>query len=113
MSRLDLAFSGIVAAGGSAWSVFLAQAGTVDPTTAYASLAIYGPLGVISMWGLWRLREKDKEHAATIASLAKTHEEEREQDRAVLVGHMRDMTQAQSKVVEELGRIRGLLERGP
>ncbi|HWG91097.1 MAG TPA: hypothetical protein VNZ52_09655 [Candidatus Thermoplasmatota archaeon] len=38
-------------------------AGAVDPGTTLMGLAVYGSLGLITLYLLWRSRERDREHA--------------------------------------------------
>lgn len=80
---------------GTAGSIILAQAGAIDPSQAVVGLATYGPLGIVSLFLLWRMREKDREHAAervtTTASIERLKDstDDGNQTLSMILEHMR------------------------
>lgn len=81
MDRLVVVASGVVGVLGSVGSVFLAQAGALEPSQTIVGLATYGPLGIVALFLLVRNREKDREHAAEREADRARHASEREADR--------------------------------
>lgn len=65
-------------------------------------LVTYGPLGVVSMFLLWRIREKDREHAA-----------ERRADREALDASLRALGEETREGNRELVAIHALLRDRP
>lgn len=63
---------------GAGGAFVLAAADLVTGEAAVSGLLVYGPLGVFSAWLLWRTRELERDHAASLAEKDREHAAERE-----------------------------------
>lgn len=101
LERVGAAVGAVASLIGAGGSVVLAQAGTIDPSTALIGLVTYGPFGGICAYLLWSQREMRREHAAERERLAALHSSERAENRLVL----RELAEATREGNETLAAI--------
>lgn len=100
MDKASLIFATAATSAGSVGTFVLAQMEAITPGSAIAAIATQGVLGAVAAFSLFRLREKDIEHAR-----------EREVERAARAAENKALLDAMGQAHRELAKIGTMLEQ--